>query len=253
MEDPEVKNRKHLKRSKSKKTSYVLDPPTHDTGSKQNLGRPGRYIHRYIYMRNSLNEINEWSLTCMTQCLAIHLGNMHGALMALLRRPSKVLLTDQDPEISLPLGPRARRSAREPSAVHTSAAPHDVEEKVEQAMPHLAKQMGKAKVFTEEFLQNLRIQGHKRPLPSFEDLRTEEGEAWTGDAYWGASTARNHLVCGPDPGQKVTKSCHFCQNQHIWVPCGTGDLMSVKKDQGDLAKSICQKSFCVRWEISGLQ
>lgn len=100
---------------------------------------------------------------------------------------------------------------------------------------------------TEAEIQNLKNAGLMRPKAPFEDILTLEGVRWTKDIYWGANVARNQLFAGQGLS-KVTKSCHHCQNQHIWVPCGTEDLNNVKQEQEGLLGKACQKSFCDRCE-----
>ena len=108
------------------------------------------------------------------------------------------------------------------------------------------KGIGLSQAFTEAEIENLKIAGLMRPKAPFEDIHTLEGVRWTKDIYWGANVARNQLFARQGL-TKVTKSCHHCQSQHIWVPCGTEDLSNVKQ-QEELLGKVCQKSFCDRCE-----
>lgn len=84
------------------------------------------------------------------------------------------------------------------------------------------------------------------PLPPFSKLFTAEGVPWEGQIYWGNSCSRNILFSMPYREQQ-TKSCHFCQNQHIFVPCGTdlraGTAAPISAEGG---RPACAKSYCDR-------
>eukprot|EP00798_Chlamydomonas_sp_ICE-L_P014387 gene14387-20389_t len=60
-------------------------------------------------------------------------------------------------------------------------------------------------------------------------LYTEDGEPWKGDKHFGASLNKTKLFSDTDAKDQVSKSCHHCQAQHIYVICCDTD---------------CIKSFC---------
>lgn len=73
-------------------------------------------------------------------------------------------------------------------------------------------------------------QGKADEVP-WPQLFTQSGQEWPHKMVWGAACGRTFLYSGKgeDPEQ-VTKSCHFCQNQHVYVQCG--------------ATPTCNKSYC---------
>ncbi|GAX81301.1 hypothetical protein CEUSTIGMA_g8732.t1 [Chlamydomonas eustigma] len=86
----------------------------------------------------------------------------------------------------------------------------------------------------------------KPKLPSWERLYTEEGHKWHGVKTLGAQVQRNFLYSDCNGQQKVTKACHFCQNQHIYVPCGTDvETVCMPLDLDGL-QPLCSKSYCTK-------
>jgi len=146
----------------------------------------------------------------------------------------------QNPNTSSEADPRlVRASERIRQKVNGGTEPSQ-----EDTQP-MVKSAKSARSVPDEISIILQEAGGLRPKPPFQDLLTSDGERWTGDTYWGASTARSQLVAEPGH-RRVTKSCHFCQNQHIWVPCGTEDLSCVNQEEA--LGRVCQKSFCDRCE-----
>lgn len=68
------------------------------------------------------------------------------------------------------------------------------------------------------------------PWPS---LYMQDGKSWTGEVQRGLPTGRVRLFADKLLTDQVTKSCHFCQNQHIKQECRYG-----------AEKQVCVKSYC---------